>query len=72
MGALPLGAPGWCPGPPLPDEIMALLQAVGIHLAGDAFPVGWSSELALTQCPWCHGAAAALDRGWLWVPGLRP
>lgn len=60
------GRLGWCPGPPLPAEITALLVAVGIHLAGDAFPVGWSSELALAQRPWCRAAAAALHRGWLW------
>lgn len=62
----PQGRLGWCPGPRLPAEIPALLEAVGIHLAGDAFPVGWSSELALAQLPWCHAAAAALHRGWLW------
>lgn len=56
----------WCLGPPLPAETMALLEAMGIHLAGDAFPVGWSSELALAQRSWCHAAAASLHRGWLW------
>ena len=56
----------WCPGPPLPAEVPALLEAVGIHLAGDAFPVGWSSELALSQRSWCEAAAAALQQGWLW------
>ncbi len=62
----PQGRLGWCPGPHLPAEITALLEAVGIQLAGDVFPVGWSSELALAQLPWCHAAAAALHRGWLW------
>ena len=62
----PQGHLDWCPGPPLPVEIPALLKAMGIHLAGDAFPVGWSSELALAQRPWCRAAAAALHRGWLW------
>ena len=60
------GQLGWRLGPPLPDEIPALLETVGVHLAGDAFPVGWSSELALAQRSWCGAAAAALQRGWLW------
>ena len=62
----PQGRLDWCLGPPLPDGIPALLEAVGIHLAGDAFPVGWSSELALSQRSWCEAAAAGLRRGWLW------
>ena len=62
----PEGQLGWCLGPALPDEILALLEAMGIHLAGDAFPAGWSSELALVQRSWCRAAAAALHRGWLW------
>ena len=62
----PQGRLDWCLGPPLPAGIPALLAAVGIHLAGDAFPVGWSSELALSQRSWCGAAAAALQRGWLW------
>lgn len=62
----PQGQLDWCPGPPLPAEILVLLEAVGIHLAEEAFPVGWSSELALAQSSWCRAAAAALHRGWLW------
>ncbi len=62
----PHGHLDWCPGPPLPAESLALLEAMGIHLTGDAFPVGWSSELALSQRSWCGSAAAALQRGWLW------
>ena len=62
----PQGHLDWCPGPPLPAGITALLETMGIHLAGDTFPVGWSSELAMAQRSWCHGAAAALQRGWLW------
>ncbi len=62
----PHGHLDWCPGPPLPAESLALLETMGIHLTGDAFPVGWSSELALSQRSWCGSAAAALQRGWLW------
>ena len=62
----PQGHLEWCLGPLLPAETLALLEALGVHITGDAFPVGWSSELALFQCSWCHAAAAALHRGWLW------
>ncbi|MXY61940.1 MAG: SAM-dependent methyltransferase [Synechococcus sp. SB0665_bin_28] len=62
----PQGRLDWCPGPPLPAGIPVLLKAMGIHLTGDEFPVGWSSELALSQRSWCEAAAAALQQGWLW------
>ena len=60
------GELAWCEGPPLPLTIHELLATVGVNLAHQPFPRGWSSELALSQQQWCRAAAAALARGWLW------